>query len=75
MTIPHNVGMIDRVIRLLSGIALIYIAFVDGDIIPDAIFSTMVGAFGVVNIVTAAASWCPLYHLISLNTTSNHSET
>ena len=75
MAIPHNVGMVDRVIRLLSGIALIYIGFVDSIIIPDAIFSTMVGAYGVVNIVTAAASWCPLYQLISLDTTNHNSET
>ncbi|MDH5572626.1 MAG: DUF2892 domain-containing protein [Gammaproteobacteria bacterium] len=75
MVIPHNVGLIDRIIRLLSGIALIYLGFIEHNIIPDAIFSTLVGAFGVVNIFTAAVSWCPLYHLINLNTMTNNSET
>ena len=75
MAIPQNVGLVDRIMRLITGIALIYLGFVSTNIIPDPIFSGLVGVFGVVNIVTAIASWCPLYHLINLNTTSHNTET
>ena len=68
MSIPHNVGTVDRIIRLFAGIVLVYIGFFENNIIPDQFFAYLVGGFGIVNIVSAALSWCPLYQLINLDT-------
>ncbi len=68
MAIPHNVGLIDRAIRLITGIILTYAGFYEASIIPDQFFSVLIGTFGIINICTATVSWCPLYHLISMDT-------
>ncbi len=58
----HNVGMLDRGIRILLGLALLAVFFrADGP-------ARWVGLVGLVPLVTAAAGWCPLYGLLGLST-------
>ncbi len=47
-----NVGKIDRIIRVLIGLALIALGIY---------FKSWWGAIGVVPLFTAAIGWCPLY--------------
>ncbi len=54
-----NVGMIDRVLRALLGIGLIYWALTGGPVWAWV---------GVVALLTAAFGLCPLYSLLGLNT-------
>lgn len=54
-----NVGMIDRVLRALLGIGLIYWALTGGPVWAW---------IGVVPLLTAAFGLCPLYSLLGLNT-------
>jgi hypothetical protein len=54
-----NVGKIDRVIRVIAGIALIWWAVVSGNIL---------GYIGIVLVLTAAIGLCPLYSLLGINT-------
>ena len=55
-----NVGSIDRVARLIVGVALIAIVFVG----PQ----TPWGWIGVVPILTALAGFCPAYRLFGIRT-------
>ncbi|PWE30444.1 DUF2892 domain-containing protein [Maritimibacter sp. 55A14] len=59
-----NVGTVDRVLRVLVGIAMIT-AFVA---LPDAPWRWALLVVGIVGIVTGAMSSCPLYTLFGLRT-------
>lgn len=58
--LAKNVGLIDRVLRIVVGLALISLVFVG----PQ----TPWGWIGVVPLLTAAISFCPLYTLIGIRT-------
>ena len=60
-----NVGMLDRIVRISVGIALI--AFALGYIAPGASWN-WVGWIGVVPILTALFGNCPAYSLFGLST-------
>lgn len=55
-----NVGTIDRVFRVVVGLALISLVFVG----PQ----TAWGWIGVIPIVTAAVGFCPAYRLVGIRT-------
>ena len=55
-----NVGGIDRILRIVLGLALIGLTL-SGTI-------GVWGWIGVVPLATGAISWCPLYPMIGLNT-------
>jgi hypothetical protein len=55
-----NVGILDRAIRIIAGLALIAFAYTD-----------QLGAWawiGVIPLVTGIAGWCPAYKLLGINT-------
>ncbi len=56
----HNVGSIDRAIRVIAGLGLISLVFVG----PQTVW----GWIGVVPLVTALVGWCPPYALLGINT-------
>ena len=56
----QNVGGIDKVLRIIVGLALIAIVFVG----PQ----TPWGWIGVIPLVTGLFGFCPLYKLIGINT-------
>lgn len=55
-----NVGSVDKILRIVVGLALIAIVFVG----PQ----TPWGWIGIVPLLTALLGFCPLYRLIGLNT-------
>ncbi len=55
-----NVGGIDKVIRIIAGLALISLVFVGP--------KTALGWVGLVPLLTGLFNFCPLYTLIGLNT-------
>jgi hypothetical protein len=55
-----NVGSLDRLVRVVVGIALIAMVFVG----PQ----TAWGWIGVIPLATAAVSWCPLYTALGIKT-------
>lgn len=60
-----NVGTIDKVIRIIIGIALLSLIFLlDG---PDRWW----GLIGIVPILTVLVGWCPIYSLLGVKTTSD----
>ncbi len=60
-----NVGTIDRVLRVIVGAVLI--AYALGLVAPDTGYNVW-GWIGVVPILTAIVSFCPLYRIIGLKT-------
>lgn len=54
-----NIGSIDRVIRVIAGIAIIGAGYY---------FKNWWGAIGIVPLATALLGWCPAYSLLGINT-------
>lgn len=57
-----NVGSLDRILRILVGIALLAFAFTSSH--PYA----WLGYIGVMPLLTAAMGWCPAYTLLGIKT-------
>jgi Protein of unknown function (DUF2892) len=55
-----NVGSVDRLLRVIVGLALIAMVFVG----PQ----TPWGWIGIVPLATAGLSWCPLYTVLGIRT-------
>ena len=60
-----NVGMMDRIVRIVAGVALI--AFALGYLAPGTGYNWL-GWIGVVPLATALIGFCPLYRLVGLST-------
>lgn len=63
-----NVGTPDRIIRLILGIVLAALPFVLPAIGANAWLLWILLIVGIVLIVTAFISWCPLYAMLGLST-------
>lgn len=61
-----NVGTADRTIRVVLGLGLLSLAFVG----PQ----TAWGYIGLIPLLTAGMSYCPLYSLVGMNTCSLNTE-
>lgn len=55
----NNVGRIDRVVRLLVGLAVVG---------AGLYFKNPLGLLGLIFVATAAIGWCPLYLPFGINT-------
>lgn len=60
MSIERNEGTIDRILRIVVGLAVISLVFVG----PQ----TPWGWLGVVPVVTGLIGWCPAYTLLGIKT-------
>jgi hypothetical protein len=56
----RNVGTVDKAVRIVVGLALIALVFVGP--------KTPWGWIGLVPLLTAGMSWCPLYTLLGVRT-------
>ena len=66
-----NVGGIDRVLRFVAGIVLILVPFVAPSVPALAglgNWAWLLGAWGLVMVLTAAFRFCPAYPLLGVNT-------
>ena len=64
-----NVGTIDRVLRAVLGVVLLYLAFGSGlPLFDSALFKYGAAVIGVVMLVVAAVRVCPLYSIIGIKT-------
>ena len=68
MKIPQNVGPIDRLIRLATGVALVAVAL-GGVVSAPAVYVAWVLA--AVMLATGAIGFCPLYALLHVSTADN----
>jgi Protein of unknown function (DUF2892) len=59
-TMTRNEGQIDRMLRIIAGLALLYLA-ITGQYTPWT-------WIGVVPLLTGLIGWCPAYSLLGINT-------
>lgn len=64
----RNMHPIDQVLRVLLGIALIYIGFFNAELVTDALLGILLGAFGVMNLLSGIVGFCPVYRVAGLST-------
>lgn len=70
----RNMGSIDRAIRIVTGLLMIYIGFIDQSIIGNLTISIIVGIFGVISILFAYLAFCPIYTLGNISTIKKSSD-
>jgi hypothetical protein len=59
---PRNVGTVDRVIRVIAGLALLsLLVLLDGN-------ARWFGLIGLVPLLTAGVRFCPLYSVLGIRT-------
>lgn len=58
---PHNVGSADRAVRVVLGLAVLSMLFIDGN-------ARWFGLIGLVPLLTAFVGSCPLYSVFGLST-------
>ncbi len=64
-----NMGQVDRVIRALLGLVLLYLAFFSGiPALEAGVLKWLAALVGVVMLGTAAMSTCPLYSIFGIKT-------
>lgn len=56
----HNVGTVDRILRIIVGLILISLVFIG----PQSAW----GWLGLIPLATALIGWCPLYRLLGIKT-------
>jgi Inner membrane protein YgaP-like, transmembrane domain len=61
----HNIGSVDRTLRIIVGLVLIAMVFVG----PH----TAWGWIGLIPLATALMSWCPLYQALGIRTSKRAS--
>ena len=74
MALVRNVSAIDISIRIFSGLALIYVGFIETSLIATPAVRISFGVIGIVNLVVAILRYCPLYALAGINTYQKKSE-
>ena len=64
----RNLHNIDMAVRLIIGVALIYVGFIDTSYIANSTIRILLGVFGAVNIVAVLMRSCPVYALAGIST-------
>jgi hypothetical protein len=60
----QNVGSVDRVLRVVLGLALIIVGF----FVLGSTAGIVIGVIGFIPLLTGLAGWCPLYLLFHVST-------
>ena len=71
---PRNMCLADRILRIVAGVALIYIGFVAQHLVDNAIINVLLGILGVMNVAAAVTAHCPIYTLASISTWKKKTE-
>ncbi len=68
MGIKVNMSVMDRGLRILLGLILIYTGFINTQLIGNAIVNYLIGGFGLLNLISAIVGFCPVYSMAHINT-------
>ena len=63
-----NIGRFDQILRIGLSLGLIYVGFVDEQLIHDSFSSNIIGTIGILNLIVAFIRFCPLYVFTGINT-------
>lgn len=66
--VRRNMGTLDRLIRTITGLAMIYFGFIDQSLIGNVTIAIIVGVFGIISIAFAYIAFCPIYTLGNVST-------
>lgn len=67
-----NVGTIDRIVRAVLGLVLLYLAFGSGlPLFNGAVMKYGAALIGIVMLVVAAVRVCPIYSVLGVKTCRN----
>lgn len=66
--LQKNMHQIDTLIRFVVGVALVWVGFVDGTFVASNLINWAIGSFGVLNLISAVAGFCPVYSLAGFST-------
>lgn len=64
----QNVGSLDRIIRFVLGVVLVLAGLLALGGLSGNIWGIVAAVAGLVLIVTAAISWCPIWMALGINT-------
>ena len=70
--IRRNMGTIDRIIRVITGLVMMYLGFIDQSIIGNTTIAIIVGIFGIISIAFAYIAFCPIYTLGNVSTAATN---
>lgn len=70
----RNMGAIDRSIRVITGLVMIYLGFINTSVISSDIINLIVGVIGIISVVFAYLAFCPIYTLGGVSTIKKSSE-
>ena len=68
MKFRPNLNMIDRLVRLVVGLVCIYYGFIESALIGNQMIATVIGIFGIVNIISTLTAFCIVYALTGVST-------
>lgn len=68
MGIKMNMCGLDRSVRVVLSLLLIYVGFINTQFISNEIINYLIGGFGVLNLVSAMAGFCPVYFMAHIST-------
>jgi hypothetical protein len=66
----QNVGSLDRIVRVVLGLALIIVGF----FVLGGTAGIVIGVIGFIPLLTGLTGWCPLYLLFHLSTRNQPKE-
>lgn len=72
--VKKNMGTIDRIIRIITGLVMMYVGFIDQSIIGNQTINIIIGIFGIISIIFAYIAFCPIYTFGNISTTKKSSE-
>lgn len=64
----RNMGLIDRTIRIVTGLVMMYFGFIDQSVIGNLTVSIIIGIFGIISILFAYMAFCPIYTFGNIST-------
>lgn len=68
MNLNKNIGRFDQMLRIGLSFGLIYVGFINVQLINDTFSSNIIGILGVLNLIVALVRVCPLYTLAKIDT-------
>ena len=64
----RNMGRLDQSIRVATGLVMMYLGFINQEVIGNQTINIIVGFFGIISIVFAYMAFCPIYTLGNVST-------
>lgn len=72
--VKKNMGLVDRLIRTITGLVMMYFGFINQEVIGNLTINIIVGIFGIISIAFAYIAFCPIYTLGNVSTAKKSSD-